>query len=164
MRLNLAFGWAAWVSMTTLLLGGCGSGDRCGPSNAVVSRIIDGDTIELAGGEKVRYLMIDTPESTGGADDCYGQESKSYNEALVLNREVNLIYDVECTDHYDRLLAYVKVDGQEVNTRMVEYGYACVLHIPPNGEDRETEFETLEAEAKAADRGMWGVCQEVTCD
>ena len=165
MTLNLAFRAIIIVSMTTLLLGGClPSGDNRGPSSAVVTRIIDGDTVELSGGEKVRYLMIDTPESTGGADDCYGQEAKSYNEALVLNREVKLIYDVELTDYYDRLLAYVMVDGQEVNSRMVEYGYACVLHIPPNGADRKTEFETLEAEAKASDRGMWGACQEVTCD
>ena len=147
-----------------LWLVGCGSGSSCGPSRGTVSRVIDGDTVELADGQKVRYLMIDTPESTGGADDCYGQEAKQYNEALVLDREVKLTYDVECTDRYDRLLAYIEVDGQEVNARMVEYGYACVLYIPPNGEDRRVEYKTLEAEAKAAERGMWGECEVVTCE
>ena len=147
------------------LLCGCGDdGNACGPTRATVTRIIDGDTVELEGGEKVRYLMIDTPESTGGADDCYGQESTGYNRDLVLDRQVKLSYDVECTDFYDRLLAYVEVDGQEVNTRMVEYGYACALHIPPNGEERRAEFENLEAAARAAGRGMWGACNVVTCD
>ncbi|MFC1654263.1 thermonuclease family protein [Myxococcota bacterium] len=147
------------------LLGGCGGdGNRCGPSSATVTRIVDGDTVELEDKTKVRYLMIDTPESTGGADDCYGQESTGYNRDLVLDRKVKLTYDVECTDFFDRLLAYVEVDGTEVNLRMVEYGYACSLYIPPNGEDRRAEFENLEAAARAADRGMWGACNVVTCD
>ena len=63
-----------------------------------------------------------------------------------------------------RLLAYVSVGGVEVNSLLVERGYACVLHIPPNGADRVVEFETLEAEAKAAGRGMWGSCEVVTCE
>jgi micrococcal nuclease len=147
------------------LLSGCGDGGgACGPTSATVTRIIDGDTVELQGGEHVRYLMIDTPESTGGADDCYGQEATAYNRDLVLDRRVKLSYDVECTDFYGRLLAYVEVDGQEVNLRLVEYGYACVLYIPPNGEERRAEFSNLEAAAKAAGRGMWGACSVVTCD
>lgn len=151
--------------LVSTLLSGCGdNGNSCGPSRATVARIIDGDTVELENGDKVRYLMIDTPESTGGADDCYGQESTGYNRDLVLDRQVKLSYDVECADFYDRLLAYVEVDGQEVNTRMVEYGYACALYIPPNGQDRRPEFENLEAAARAAGRGMWGACNVVTCD
>jgi len=47
---------------------------------------------------------------------------------------------------------------------MVERGYACVLVIPPNGEEREAEFVGLERTAKNEERGMWGACQEVTCD
>ncbi len=146
---------------------GCGPSDNgsdCGPSVGTVSRVIDGDTVELGSGERVRYLMIDTPECTGVKDDCYGQEAKDYNAALVLDRQVEISYDVECTDVYDRLLAYVEVDGVEVNARMVEFGYACVLYIPPNGEDRRIEYMNLEAEARSAGRGLWGACQEVTCD
>ena len=125
---------------------------------------MDGDTVELEDGQKVRYLMIDTPESTGGKNDCYGTEAAEYNAALVLDRKVELSYDVECQDFYGRLLAYVKVDSQEVNSRLVEYGYACVLYIPPNGEDRQIEFQTIEAQAEAAERGMWGACDVVSCD
>jgi len=144
---------------------GCGDGgNRCGPSSATVTRIVDGDTVELQDGTKVRYLMIDTPESTGGADDCYGQEASDYNRDLVLDRRVKLTYDVECADFYDRLLAYVEVDGVEVNLRLVEYGYACAYYLPPNGEDRRAEYENTEAAARAAGRGMWGACSVVTCD
>jgi len=145
---------------------GCSGDDDegCGPGSATVARVVDGDTIELTGGTKVRYLMIDTPESTGGADDCYGEEAKSYNAQLVEGQAVTLRYDQECEDHFRRLLAYVSVQGREVNTLMVERGFACVLHIPPNGNDRLDEFEALEAAARAEGRGMWGVCDVVACD
>ncbi len=71
-----------------------------------------------------------------------------------------------CTDKYGRLLAYVSVDGREVNSLMVERGYACVLVIPPNGADRADEFVALENAAKDAGAGMWGdgVCQVITCE
>jgi len=143
---------------------GCSDDDRCGPSSDTVVRVIDGDTIELSGGETVRLLMIDTPETTGGATDCYGQEAKQYLTTTLITQEVDLAYDVVCEDQYGRLLAYVSLNGRELNTVMVERGYACVLHIPPNGDDREEEFETLEYVARTNGVGMWGACQEVTCD
>jgi len=136
----------------------------CGPSKATVASVIDGDTIVLESGEKVRYLMIDTPEITGGKNDCWGEEARAYNEELVLGQEVTLTYDVECTDRFDRLLAYVEAPDGEMNTLMLERGFACLLSIPPNGTDRESEFATLELEARQSGEGMWGACSEVTCD
>lgn len=154
------------LAATSVFLAGCpgDSGSECGPTAGVVTNVVDGDTIDLESGERIRYLMIDTPESTGGADDCFGENAKTFNEDLVLGESVTLSYDVECTDNFGRLLAYVSVGGTEVNSLMVDRGYACVLHIPPNGDDREDEFQALEDAARAANRGMWGVCQEVTCD
>lgn len=162
-----AWGAAAGLVAGALAAGGCAGddgGSACGPSAGLVTNIVDGDTIDLDTGDRVRYLMVDTPESTGGATDCYGQESKQFNRDLVLGQRVELTYDQECTDRFGRLLAYVSVAGAEVNTRMVERGYACVLYIPPNGDARRSEFENLEAAARAAGRGMWSACQEVTCD
>jgi micrococcal nuclease len=150
--------------MVVALLAGCGGEEPCGPSSGVVTRVIDGDTVEIESGERIRYLMIDTPEITGGAPDCFGPEASQFNAELVLGREVSLAYDVECLDRYGRHLAYVSVGDREVNALLVERGYACVLYIPPNGEDRRAEFEALEMTAKAQARGMWGECEEVTCD
>ena len=139
-------------------------GSPCGPSVATVARIIDGDTVELDTGDNVRYLLIDTPESTGGADDCYGEEAKEFNRSLVEGQTVSLYYDVECEDMYGRLLAYVYVGDREVNRLMIERGYACVLHIPPNGEQYVDQYEDLEDDARDAGVGMWGACAVVTCD
>jgi micrococcal nuclease len=139
------------------LAAGCGGGSPCGPTSGHVARVVDGDTIELESGEKIRYLMIDTPESTTETE-CFGENAKQFNTDLVADKDIELAYDVECEDRFGRLLAYVTVGGVEVNTLMVERGFACVLHIPPNGDDREDEFDALEAAAKAANRGLWGAC------
>ena len=138
---------------------GCGGADT-----AVVTNVVDGDTIDLDTGERVRYLLVDTPESTGGATDCFGTNAATFNRDLVMGESVELRYDVERMDMFGRVLAYVTVNGQEVNTLLVERGYGCVLYIPPNGEDRRAEFEALEATAQAEGRGMWGQCSVVTCD
>ena len=145
-------------------LGGCDGGSRCGATAAEVARIIDGDTIELASGERVRYLMVDAPETTGGKDECYGANAVTFNTDLVLGKTVELRHDRECRDAFGRTLAYVTVAGQEVNALLVERGYACALHIPPNGDDRAAVFAALEDAARRARRGLWGACDPVPCD
>ena len=155
---------AAGLALGTALGLACDGGSECGPTTAVVARVVDGDTVELDSGERVRYLLVDTPESTGGRDDCFGTESTDFNRSLVEGKEVELSYDVECEDAFGRLLAYVTVNGREVNSLLVERGMACVLHIPPNGEERADEFATLEAVAEAGMVGMWGACEDIACD
>lgn len=146
------------------VLAGCDGGSECGPSSALVTRIVDGDTIELESGVKIRYLMVNAPETTSGHNDCFGTEAVTFNTDLVLNKMVDLSYDVECEDRFGRTLAYVTVDGVEVNSRMLERGYGCLLHIPPDGDSRLTEFKALESAAKAANRGLWGACNPIPCN
>ena len=136
----------------------------CGPAEAVVATVIDGDTIILDTGHRVRYILVDTTEITNGKDECWGHEAAAYNEALVLGKTVTLEYDVECKDIYGRLLAYVSVQGYEVNRMLLEDGQACVLHISPNGDDRFAEYQGLENAARNAKINMWGACNPVPCD
>jgi micrococcal nuclease len=131
---------------------------RCGPASGVVAEVIDGDTIVLASGEKVRYLMIDTPEITNGKSECFGAEARTFNQEYVLGQDVELTYDVECTDKYGRLLAYVEAPDGEVNTLLVSRGFACAYHLPPNGDDRAVEFRDLQASAELSRAGMWAMC------
>lgn len=141
--------------------GGSEDSSRCGPARALVNRVVDGDTIEVEGGDKVRYLLVDTPEMP---DSCYAGEAARFNASLVEGREVSLAYDeAGCRDRYGRLLAYVFVDGHEVNRLLVEQGYACVYVLPPAGVSREAEFRTWQDQAIQARRGLWGVCTEVPC-
>lgn len=158
-------GWlSAVAALATAAACDGGTSSRCGVTEAVVERVIDGDTIELAGGERVRYLMVNAPETTGGKNECYGTNAVTFNKDLVLGKTVELRHDVECEDMFGRTLAYVTASGQEVNRLLVERGYACVLHIPPNGDDRAAEFDELEAAAKLAKRGVWGACDPIPCN
>ncbi|RMG98094.1 MAG: thermonuclease [Deltaproteobacteria bacterium] len=136
--------------------------EPCGPARGVVDRVIDGDTVVLADGHRVRYLLVDTPEISGMAE-CFGPEAAEANRSLVEGREVDLEYDEVCRDDYDRLLAYVSIDGREINLTLVERGYACVLEIPPNGADRADIYRAAEQAAKDAGAGLWGVCSPPPC-
>lgn len=154
------------VPVLALLLPACGgqaADTPCGPPAGRVVEAIDGDTLVLEGGERIRYLLADAPESTGGHRECFGPEAGAFNRGLVEGRQVALAYGEACTDRFGRLLAYVSVEGREVNSLLVERGYACVLHVPPAGSARRAEFEALEAGARRARRGVWGACAPVPC-
>lgn len=124
-----------------------------------VTRITDGDTIHVdvnGTDERVRYIGIDTPEtehSPRGAER-FGAEATEANRALVENREVRLVLDVQERDRYGRLLAYVYVDETFVNAELVQRGFAKQMTVPPNVRHAE-ELGRLEREARAARRGLW---------
>jgi len=143
------------LALLAAILEGC-AGESV--DTGTVDRVIDGDTIVLATGDKIRYLLVDAPETTNGHDDCYGSNAAQFNTDLVLHKEIELTYDVVKTDMYGRTLAWVTVAGNDVNKLMVERGYACVLFIKPDGMSRYDEFKLLQADAKANSRGVWGAC------
>ena len=145
------------------LLAACDAADeesKCGPRDVVVMRVIDGDTVELQDGTRVRYLLVDTPEVSGGAE-CWGPEAQEFNRSLVEGKAVTLSYDeAECTDNFGRTLAFVDADGRDVNALLLERGHAEGLYIPPGGEDRLDDYRALESEAMAKGAGQWGACTE----
>ncbi|OGY29213.1 MAG: hypothetical protein A3F33_01165 [Candidatus Woykebacteria bacterium RIFCSPHIGHO2_12_FULL_43_10] len=122
----------------------------------LVKRVIDGDTIEIEGGQKVRYIGIDTPESTTKTE-CFGKEATNKNKLLVEGREVTLEKDVSETDKFGRLLRYVYVGNLMVNQELVLSGYANASSYPPDIKYQEL-FRTSEKEAREQGRGLWGNC------
>jgi len=123
-----------------------------------VERIIDGDTIVLKGGERVRYIGIDTPEMN--PEEPFAKEATRRNAILVDGREVRLEYDEEKTDRYGRSLAYVYVDynGKElfVNAWLVLNGYARAVRYPPNTKFADL-FTANQNKAHDLKRGIWSV-------
>lgn len=147
--------------MLALTLTACGdSSSPCGPETGVVAEVIDGDTVVLEGGERIRYLLVDAPETTGGHRDCFGAEAHAFNRGLVEGRTVTLTDGEACTDRYGRRLAYVSVEGHDVNALLLERGHACALFVPPAGASRRAELESLASEARRARRGLWGSCAD----
>lgn len=122
-----------------------------------VAAVVDGDTIKLTSGAVVRYIGIDTPESTGGRLDCFGAEASRRNRELVLGKTVMLTKDVSETDRYGRLLRFVWLDSQLVNDQLVREGFAHASTFPPDVV-RAEQFRAAEAEARAAGRGLWRGC------
>ena len=132
---------------------------------ARVTRIVDGDTIEVSLGgaiEDVRLLGIDTPESVkpDSPIECFGREASAAAEAFLSGADVTLVRDVEERDRYGRLLRYVYVGEEMANARLVVNGYATAYTYPPNVRHADL-FVRLEREAREADRGLWA---PDTCD
>jgi micrococcal nuclease len=136
-------------------------GAKISTSSTLVSKVIDGDTIELATGEKVRYIGVDTPETkhpTKGVE-CFGAEASAYNKQLVLGKMVRLVKDVSETDRYGRLLRYVYLeDGTFVNLKLVSEGYANPATFPPDVAYREVFAEAAKT-ARSQQLGLYKACQ-----
>ncbi|MBI5729439.1 MAG: thermonuclease family protein [Candidatus Magasanikbacteria bacterium] len=130
------------------------------PETPVVVRVIDGDTIELETGEKVRYIGVDTPETVHPkkAAQCFGKEASNKNKELVTGKKVRLVKDISEVDRYGRLLRYVYLlDGTFVNLELVKEGYARPATFPPDVK-YSSAFVAAAREARLAQRGLWAVC------
>ncbi|EAI4456473.1 thermonuclease [Campylobacter upsaliensis] len=120
-----------------------------------VSRVIDGDTIELLAKTskenpynhiaklKIRLYGIDAPE----LKQAYGKEAKEYLSALVLKQEVGLI--IENKDKYDRFVGTIFLKGQDINKEMVKNGYAHAY------ESFSKKYLAEQADAKMFKLGLW---------
>ena len=133
-----------------------------GSARAYVTRVVDGDTIEvqLEGKiEDVRYIGVDTPETVkpGAPVDCFGPQASSFNHRLVEGRQVKLVFDVQRRDVYGRLLAYVYLGKRFVSAELVRRGLARTLTIPPD-DGFAGYLKRLEIAAARAGRGLWGAC------
>lgn len=135
-----------------------------------VVRAIDGDTIEIEGKIKVRYIGINTPEiyhdTTGKktGEQCFANESYLENKKLVEGKTVTLIKDVSDKDKYGRLLRYVYVDPSEssgqatfINDYLIKNGYAKIMTIKPDIKYSQ-QFKTDQADAKTNNLGIWNQC------
>jgi micrococcal nuclease len=122
-----------------------------------VVRIIDGDTLVLAGGIKVRLLGIDAPEmeKNGRPAEFLAHKAKAVLADLTLNKKIGLEYDRLRYDHYSRLLAYLRLpDHTLVNAELVRRGLVWVYFNAPNLRYREVLL-AAQQEAIAAGRGVW---------
>jgi Micrococcal nuclease (thermonuclease) homologs len=128
---------------------------------ATVSRVVDGDTMELSDGSKVRFAGVNTPESTTTTEP-YGEEASNYTKSQLTGKTVYLEKDVSETDKYGRLLRYVwlsipkEINDSEIRTKMfnailVQNGYAEASTYPPDVKYQEY-FTKYNLEARNANK------------
>jgi micrococcal nuclease len=123
-----------------------------GSAACIVARIVDGDTFVCRGGSRIRLLLVDTDES--------GQSVYADSAAMLLRQlmpegsPVRLEFDVQLTDRYRRLLAYVFADSVFVNRELARRGIAHVMVYPTN----VRELDAIRAAADSArdeKLGIW---------
>ena len=136
----------------------------------VVMRSVDGDTVELKDGRKVRFLNMDTPETVkiNTPIMCYGPEAKDASKKLVEGKTVYIVSDKEKTDRYGRELRFIylnvedaknkKIDAS-VNSLLVKGGYAQAKAYSPNTTYKK-DFERWMLEAQSQKLGVWGKCDK----
>lgn len=127
-----------------------------GDNLIVVSRVVDGDTLDLATRERVRLIGVDTPETKHPQKPVqrFGREATDFTTSLVQGKSVRLEYDQQRQDKYGRTLAYVFLeDGTFVNAEIIRQGYGFAYTRFPF--KYLEEFRRLEREARESGRGMW---------
>ncbi|MDP6670703.1 MAG: thermonuclease family protein [archaeon] len=137
------------VLSPVLFLADANSRER--PKITFVQRVVDGDTLVLANGERVRLIGINSPEK---GEPCF-EEAGDFLASAVSGKAVELFFDSERQDKYGRTLAYVFVDEKHANLLLVKQGFAVAFPFEPNLRFAK-EFSDAEQSARSQGRGcLW---------
>jgi micrococcal nuclease len=145
LALALALGGAPWAARGQAL-----------PLSGTVTRVIDGDTIEVEGAGRVRLIGVDAPELGDRRPQVadFARRARDYATLALLGEVVRLEPGAQPLDRYGRALAYVHLaDGTLFNGAIIRDGYAFVYARFPF--ERLEEFRRYERQARDAGRGLW---------
>ena len=147
---------------------GCSLANRHGHNGAefrILARVVDGDTLAMDNGERVRLIGVDTPETKDPRKpvEYFGNEAAVFTKRITEGKRVRLEYDQAnaARGHKDntpqrRTLAYVYLeDGTLLNAEIIRQGYGYALTRYPFS--RMEEFRRLEREAREGRRGLWAI-------
>ena len=127
--------------------------DSTSTATCVVQRVIDGDTLVCERDQRLRLLLIDTPEMSQAP---FGRDARAaLLELAPVGARLRVELDVRHRDQYARTLAYLwTADGRMINREMVRRGMAVVLVYPPNVKYVD-ELRAAATEAREARVGLW---------
>ena len=128
-----------------------------GEGEILVERVVDGDTLVLSDGEKIRLIGIDTPETVHPSKpvEPFGPEASSFTKRAVEGKAVQLRFDRNKRDRYQRLLAYVYIGDWCLNEALIRAGYSECITKYPFDKAMKQQFEAAERDAKLNRRGIW---------
>lgn len=145
---------------------------------AKVLRVVDGDTIEIdrgKGKEKVRFVLVDTPETVHPKKgvEFYGKEASNFTKSQLTGKTVYLQKDTSDTDRYGRLLRYIWIErpssdnpsNEEIKSKcfnaiLLAGGYANVSTFPPDVKYVDL-FRKIERQARDGNVGLWNQSFEI---
>jgi micrococcal nuclease len=124
-----------------------------------VHRVVDGDTLLLESGARVRLQGIDTPETVreDWPVEPWGPEASAFTKGFVVdaNRQVRLTFSLERKDRHDRFLAFVWNGDVMLNEELVRAGLAHARMDYRYSAPMKRRLAAAEKEARAAERGIW---------
>ena len=128
----------------------------------VVAAVVDGDTLTVTSGQRVRLVQIDTPEV--GTGECYSRAAARELRSLAPpGTTVSLERDraLDDVDRYGRLLRYVWRGSTNVNLELVRRGAATVWLYDRASGRYASRLLAAARDARADGRGLWGACDTV---
>lgn len=127
------------------------------PGTYRVKRVVDGDTLLLENGARVRLIGVDTPETKHPHKpvEPLGLEAAEFVRRRVEGRLVTLRFDRDRLDRYHRVLAYVYLDGWFLNEALIRAGYSRAVTRFPYSAAMLRRFRLAEEQARQAQRGLW---------
>jgi micrococcal nuclease len=122
-----------------------------------VERVVDGDTLLLTNGARVRLQGIDAPESVKPEHpvEPWGPEASAFAKELLAEGKVRLQFDRQRKDQHGRFLAYVWSGDRMLNEALVRAGLARFEAGYRYSQTMKRRLRRAEDEAKAARRGIW---------
>lgn len=127
-----------------------------------VQRVVDGDTVQLNDGRKIRFIGLNTPELSPRRQttpESGAVAAKNQLADWVLQRPLYLRVGEPSEDKYGRTLGHLyRQDGQSLEALMLAAGMGFRIAIPPNLRHQGC-FQEAEAVARKAARGVWGLPQ-----
>ena len=153
------------VLLLALVAGLASCSSDAATSSARVDRVVDGDTIRLADGRRVRLVQIDAPEEAGR--ECYADRSTAELRRLLPGgTKVELAADpnLDRVDRFGRLLRYVLVGDRVVNVELVEYGAAAPYFFQGARGRYADDLLRAAHDAQGTGRGLWGSCPGAVLD
>lgn len=122
-----------------------------------VERVIDGDTLLLVGGQRVRLLGVDTPELSrnGRPAEPWSEHARDFLNAALPDRTVSFGFDREGDEHDGCRLVYAYHRGKLLNEEIIRAGFSRAETGFPYHEAMKTRFRQAEREARERRRGLW---------
>ncbi|RVU54328.1 thermonuclease family protein [Anaerosphaera multitolerans] len=150
--------------LSLFLLNSCNSKVEENFESVIIDSVIDGDTVRLSSGEKIRIIGINTPEKD---KEKLGKEAHTYVKDLIEGKKVYLEKDKSDRDQYERLLRYIWIEipkelsKKEIETKnlsaiLLKKGYARKYTFEPDIK-YENIFQEIENEARIEETGMWEI-------
>lgn len=132
-----------------------------------VTRVVDGDTVEIDNGEKVRLIGVNAPETVKPDAPAFpmGKEASDFTKSQLEGKRVLLETDVQTRDRYGRTLGYLYVKDPKsrddvekymFNAILIREGYAQLMTVPPNVKYSDL-FVKLQKQAREQNKGLWAL-------